>query len=96
MFKYFRNLLIKGMIESKKHVESFVKIVEIMAHGSKVPCFDNKDIGGIISKLRERFGEAKNDTEFPKIVDDLIYKSKDNFWTNKYDYFQKITNGIIP
>lgn len=96
MFKYFRNLLIKGMIESKKHVESFVKIVEIMSHGSKMPCFDNKDIGGIISKLRERFGEAKNDTEFPKIVDDLIYKSKDNFWTNKYDYFQKITNGIIP
>ena len=96
IFKHFRELLIQGMIESKKHVESFVKIVEIMSHGSKMPCFDNKDISSIISKLRERFGEAKNDAEFPKIVDDLIYRAKDNFWTNKYDTFQKITNGIIP
>ena len=46
--------------------------------------------------VTERFGEAKNDAEFPKIVDDLIYRAKDNFWTNKYDTFQKITNGIIP
>ena len=96
IFKHFRGLLIQGMIESKKHVESFVKIVEIMSHGSKMPCFDNKDISSIISKLRERFGEAKNDAEFPKIVDDLIYRAKDNFWTNKYDTFQKITNGIVP
>ena len=96
MFIYYKSLMIKGMIEAKKHVETFVKIVEIMSHGSKMPCFDKKDIDVVIQKLRERFYEKESDRNFPKIVDDLVYKSNDNFWTNKYDYFQKVTNGILP
>ena len=96
MFLYYKNLMIKGMIEAKKHVETFVKIVEIMSHGSKMPCFDKKDINIVIQKLRERFYEKESDRNFPKIVDELVYKSNDNFWTNKYDYFQKVTNGILP
>ena len=96
MFTYYKSLMIKGMIEAKKHVETFVKIVEIMSHGSKMPCFDKKDIDVVIQKLRERFYEKESDRNFPKIVDDLVYKSNDNFWTNKYDYFQKVTNGILP
>ncbi len=96
MFTYYKILMVKGMIEAKKHVETFVKIVEIMSHGSKMPCFDKKDIDVVIQKLRERFYEKESDRNFPKIVDDLVYKSNDNFWTNKYDYFQKVTNGILP
>ena len=96
MFTYYKSLMIKGMIEAKKHVETFVKIVEIMSHGSKMPCFDKKDINIVIQKLRERFYEKESDRNFPKIVDELVYKSNDNFWTNKYDYFQKVTNGILP
>lgn len=95
-FSYFKSLMVRGMIESKKHVESFVKIVEIMSNGATMPCFDNKDLKQVIQKFRERFFELNNDSEFTKIVEDLIYKSQDNFWTNKYDYFQKVTNGIIP
>ena len=96
MFTYYKILMVKGMIEAKKHVETFVKIVEIMSHGSKMPCFDKKDINIVIQKLRERFYEKESDRNFPKIVDELVYKSNDNFWTNKYDYFQKVTNGILP
>ena len=97
MYTYFKELMVKGMIESKRHVESIVKCVEIMAKGGgKMPCFENKDIDNVIQRLRERFHERTNDYEFTKIVDDLIYASKDNFWTNKYDKFQQITNGIMP
>ena len=96
MFIYYKSLMIKGMIEAKKHVDIFIKIVEIMSHGSKMPCFDKKDIKIIIQKLRERFYEKESDRNFPKIIDELVYKSNDNFWTNKYDYFQKVTNGILP
>ena len=72
MFLYYKNLMIKGMIEAKKHVETFVKIVEIMSHGSKMPCFDKKDINIVIQKLRERFYEKESDRNFPKIVDELV------------------------
>jgi phosphatidylinositol 4-kinase len=97
MYTYFKELMVKGMIESKRHVESIVNCVEIMAKGGgKMPCFENKDTDSVIKRLRERFHERTNDYEFTKIVDDLIYASKDNFWTNKYDKFQQITNGIMP
>ena len=96
-FGYFKELMVKGMIESKRHVESIVNCVEIMAKGGgKMPCFENKDTDSVIQRLRERFHERTNDYGFAKIVDDLIYASKDNFWTNKYDKFQQITNGIMP
>ena len=95
-FKYFKKLICDGMIECKNHVEILCKIIEIMSHGSTMPCFDKKDVKKIIDNFRERFFESKSDEEIIKIVDDLIYKSNDNFWTNKYDLFQQVTNNILP
>ena len=95
-FKYFKKLICDGMIECKNHVEILCKIIEIMSHGSTMPCFDKKDVKKIIDCFRERFYEKKNDEEIKKIVDEMIYKSNDNFWTNKYDLFQQVTNNILP
>ena len=96
MFVLYKSLMVKGMIESKKHVESFVNLIEIMAKGSVMPCFENKNIKDIIYKFRQRFYVDKKEEDFIRIVDDLVCSSKNNFWTRKYDYFQKLTNGIIP
>ena len=95
-FKYFKKLICDGMIECKNHVEILCKIIEIMSHGSTMPCFDKKDVKKIIDFFRERFHEMKNVDEIKKIVDEMIYKSNDNFWTNKYDLFQQVTNNILP
>ena len=95
-FKYFKKLMCDGMIECKNHVEILCKIIEIMSHGSTMPCFDKKDVKKIIDCFRERFHEMKNEDEIKKIVDEMIYKSNDNFWTNKYDLFQQVTNNILP
>ena len=67
-----------------------------MSKGSKMPCFFKKNIDEIFKSFRERFYADKKDEEFIKIVDDMIYASYDNFRTNQYDNFQKLTNGIIP
>ncbi len=61
-----------------------------------MPCFENTDINLVISKFRERFYELSSETSLKKIVDDLINTSYNNFWTNKYDYYQKLTNDILP
>jgi phosphatidylinositol kinase/protein kinase (PI-3 family) len=58
-----------------------------------MPCFNN-DRNIIISKFIERFNANKSHIEYIQIVDDLIYNSMNNWRTNKYDYFQKLTNGI--
>ena len=95
-FRMFKDLMIKGMIICKKYVNNIINIAEIMSKGSKMPCFDNKNIEDILLKFRERFYENKKDEEFIQIVDDLVNLSYNNFRTNQYDNYQKFTNGIIP
>ena len=95
-YQMYKDLMIKGMIISKKYVDDIINIAEIMSKGSKMPCFYNKNIDDIINKFRERFYQDKKDEEFIKIVEDMVNLSYDNFRTNQYDNFQKLTNGIIP
>jgi phosphatidylinositol kinase/protein kinase (PI-3 family) len=61
-----------------------------------MPCFENTDINQVIQKFRDRFYELSSETSLKKVVDDLINSSYNNFWTNKYDSYQKLTNGIMP
>ena len=61
-----------------------------------MPCFENNDINNVMNKFRERFHEKKSENDLIKLIDDLIKSSYNNFWTNKYDLYQKLTNGIIP
>ena len=95
-YQMYKDLMIKGMLVCKKYVDNFICIAEIMSKGSKMPCFDNKNISDIFQKFRERFYPDKKDEDFIKIVDDLISWSYDNFRTNQYDNYQKLTNGILP
>ena len=95
-YQMYKDLMIKGMIICKKYVDDIINIAEIMSKGSKMPCFFKKNIDEIFKSFRERFYADKKDEEFIKIVDDMIYASYDNFRTNQYDNFQKLTNGIIP
>ena len=95
-YQMYKDLMIKGMITCKKYVDNFISIAEIMSKGSKMPCFDNKNLEDIFVKFRERFYPEKNDEDFIRIVDDMIDWSYDNFRTNQYDNYQKLTNGILP
>ena len=95
-YQMYKDLMIKGMIICKKYVNEIINIAEIMSKGSKMPCFYNKNIDDIFKRFRERFYEDKKDEEFIQIVDDMINISYDNFRTNQYDNYQKLTNGIIP
>ena len=94
-YQMFKDLMLKGMIESKKYVDNFITTTEIMSKGSKMPCFDNKNISEILQSFRGRFYADKKEEDFIKIVDDLIDWSFDNFRTNQYDNYQKLTNGIL-
>jgi|LauGreDrversion4_2_1035121.scaffolds.fasta_scaffold1925811_2 hypothetical protein len=67
-----------------------------MLVGSKMPCFNNTDTNLIISRFVERFHMNKSELEYIKIVDEMINNSINNWRTDYYDYFQKLTNDIRP
>jgi hypothetical protein len=103
-FHYFKSLFLRGLIELRRHVDIFVKIVDIMSRckinlkvGSKLPCFPaGSDVSKIVLAFKERFHANKSEEQYLKIVNELVDTSVNNWRTYQYDYFQKMTNGIIP
>lgn len=61
-----------------------------------MPCFINKDINQIITLFIERFHINKSESEYIKVVDDMINYSLNNWRTVQYDNFQRLTNDIRP
>ena len=93
MFAYFKNKIVKGIIECKKHYEIFNTIINIMSH-SNLNCYENQDIGSIMKVFQSKFLFGLSEPKIKEVVDKMVLDSYQNFWTGKYDYFQYLTNHI--
>jgi phosphatidylinositol 4-kinase len=96
IYYYFKSLLVKGLLEARKHVDSFVKIIDIMSRGAPMPCFNNTNKNEVKNKFFERFLLNRTDNDIDKTVNEMIDNSYDNWRTNQYDNFQRLTNDIRP
>lgn len=96
IFFYFKSIFLRGLIEARKHVDTFINIIDTMGKAATMPCFAYMTHKDIANAFRERFMIGKNDNEVISMVDDLIYRSCYSWRTFQYDIFQKLTNGIIP
>lgn len=94
---YFKSLIIRGIMELRKHQESLVKIVEITSSISGINCFkDSYQNTILINTFKERFLFGKTEKELITIVDKWIEHSYNNWRTNYYDKYQYYTNGYMP
>lgn len=96
MYIYFKSLFLRGLMAIRRHMDSFVTLVEIASKSVKMPCFNGKNTNEIIENLKTKFNLSLSEVEVIKLVDELIEKSKDNWFTTQYDKFQKLSNGILP
>ena len=94
MFRYFKMLLLRGLVAARKHHERIMTVVEIMAtlSGSHLPCF--RGGAAAIRSLRERFHMGMTEEALQELVESLVDASKDSLTTRLYDSFQYFTNGI--
>eukprot|EP00746_Dinoflagellata_sp_MGD_P126983 gnl/MRDRNA2_/MRDRNA2_61675_c0_seq1.p1 gnl/MRDRNA2_/MRDRNA2_61675_c0~~gnl/MRDRNA2_/MRDRNA2_61675_c0_seq1.p1 ORF type:complete len:645 (+),score=103.44 gnl/MRDRNA2_/MRDRNA2_61675_c0_seq1:112-1935(+) len=93
-YEYFRTLIIRGFLESRKHAERIMLLVRMMLTGSKLPCF----VGGadwILQTMHERFLPSLTEEACIEKIADLIDSSVNNWRTIQYDKFQKYQNGIL-
>ena len=60
----------------------------------KLPCFEFQETENIINAFRQRLSENKTDKDILNTFESLFSQSCNNFWTNKYDYFQYYTNNV--
>lgn len=92
-FEYFRTLVIRGLLEARKHMDRIVLLVEMMTDAHKMPCFA-AGTSYTMDMFKDRFMlNLSEDVCIDRIVA-MIEESVNNFRTVQYDNFQRLTNGI--
>lgn len=93
MFRYFKQLILQGLISARKHHEKLITLVEILQTNSQLPCFRNG--ASSIKGLRDRFHMGLTEGQLEVLVDSMVDSSIRSLTTKLYDGFQYFTNGIL-
>ena len=94
-FRYFSTLVIRGLQESRRHMEKLLLLVTAMfkgVHGA-LPCFRNGE--ATIEAMRSRFHPDLTEQQFARFAAGLIDGSLDNWRTGAYDCYQRCCLGIL-
>jgi phosphatidylinositol 4-kinase len=94
IYEYYILLMMKALLELRKHVDNFVSIIEIMKNGCEMPCFVPGYFEQRINELKLRFTSNDNKNDYHLYARNLVHESANSWRTNKYDYFQKVTQNI--
>ena len=92
LFDYYKVLVIQGFLACRKHSEQITVLIDIM-HKSGFPCF--KAGRRALAALKRRFCLNKPEDQCVEHVLDLLSESLDAWRTRQYDYFQRVSNGIL-
>jgi phosphatidylinositol 4-kinase len=92
LFDYYKVLVIQGFLACRKHSEQITVLIDIM-HKSGFPCF--KAGRRALAALKKRFCLNKPEDQCVEHVLDLLSESLDAWRTRQYDYFQRVSNGIL-
>ncbi|KRT82286.1 hypothetical protein AMK59_4361, partial [Oryctes borbonicus] len=92
MFKYFKILILQGLLAARKHQEMIIPVVEIMRSGSQLPCF--KSGAATVQNLKNRFHLNMTEEQLQHEVDRMVEASIHSLSTKLYDNYQYFTNGI--
>lgn len=97
LFEYFKSLMTAGLLQVRKHMEELVSFITIMMKESAMPCFKNP--ATIVSEFEARMRvtgmtAASQRNEMAELADRIVKASTNNFFTNQYDNFQKMTLNI--
>ncbi|CAD2109147.1 hypothetical protein YYG_01637 [Plasmodium vinckei petteri] len=93
-FEYFRRLVVSGFLEARKHSEEIILLVELMMPVLKMPCFSN-GTKFCIDSLKERFMTNLTVDQCTQRINALIDASINNIRSVLYDFYQRVTSGII-
>ncbi|XP_026481946.1 phosphatidylinositol 4-kinase beta-like [Ctenocephalides felis] len=93
LFRYFKVLMLQGLIAARKHMDKITGLVEIMRSGSQLPCFKS-GAGNTVHDLKNRFHLSLTEDQLCELVEHLVESSMHSISTKLYDSFQYLTNGI--
>ncbi|PAA73188.1 hypothetical protein BOX15_Mlig025218g1 [Macrostomum lignano] len=93
MYKYFKILILRGMLAARKHFDKIITLVDISSAGSDLPCF-SKGSAATLKALKDRFHLSCTELQLQRLMDSMVESSLHSISTKLYDSFQYLTNGI--
>lgn len=93
MFKYFKILILQGILACRKHHEKLISLVEILQSNTQLPCF--KYGPSVIKSLTERFHMKLTEEQLQQHIEQMVENSINSITTRLYDSFQYYTNNIL-
>jgi phosphatidylinositol 4-kinase len=96
MFKYYIDMVGKGLIAAKKYSTVAVTLLEIMMFRSEFPCFAHNDGRKALHGFRKRLFLKLSDSEIQQKAEKMVRRSLNHIGTVLYDKFQLYSNGIRP
>ena len=93
MFKYFKILILQGLVAARKHSDKLMSLVDIMRAGSQLPCFTSSS--STVQSMKGRFHMNLTEEQLHAHVDTMVEQSIHSLTTRLYDGFQYLTNGIL-
>jgi phosphatidylinositol 4-kinase len=92
MFSYFKVLFFQGLLALRKHIDKLLLPIEVMHSGESLPCFKDPKA---IRKLKKRFLLGLSDSAVYFKVESLVSSAASSWTTQKYDSYQRYSNGIL-
>ncbi|XP_015791839.1 phosphatidylinositol 4-kinase beta [Tetranychus urticae] len=93
IFKYFKILILQGLVAARKHHDCLLTLVEIIQANCQLPCF--KTGASTIMSLKDRFHIGMTEEQLQQYVENMVESSINSLTTKIYDGFQYLTNGIL-
>ena len=94
MFKYYKILMLQGLVAARKHMETLVPIVDIMQPAANLPCF-TRGHSTAVKQFKERFHMNLPEEQLQMAIDNMVESSMNSLTTKLYDNFQYYSNGIL-
>ena len=84
------------MLALRARMDELETLIRIMARQSPLPCFKATPAAKVVAGVRRMLMCGKDAGQVAAACARMAGKCLDHWGTQKYDYFQKVTNGILP
>ena len=93
-FNYFKSLMISGIIALRKYYNEFYPLIQMMIPGKQIEVYGESE-EKVLTEFSSRLFLNLEANQVEKMIENIIDDASDNWRTNKYDFFQKISNKIL-
>ena len=94
MFSYFKSLMISGILVLRKYYSEFYPLIQMMIPGKQIEVYGESE-EKVLADFSSRLFVNLEINQVEKMIENIIDDAADNWRTNKYDLFQKLTNKIF-